>query len=149
MSYEHRQPCERPQRLPQTSNELAKKCRDPARSCVHTIIINPDCETDQRDVHSQHLWQQWRFFRASIEVWQNVLPEFIDTQLQTAARLAYLMLIVCSMSARIKAIFISGRVRESASLQSALYIRPPWYQFNQYNFMILVPHMRIYTHGAK
>ena len=37
MSCEHRQPCERPQRLPQTSNELAKKCRDPARSCVHII----------------------------------------------------------------------------------------------------------------
>ena len=51
-------------------------------------------------------------------MWQNVFfPEFIYTQLQTAARLAHLMLI-----ARIKAIFISGRVRESASLQSAFYI---------------------------
>jgi len=39
--------------------------------------------------------------------WQNVLPEFIDTQLQSAARLAHLMLVVRSMSAMIKAIFIS------------------------------------------
>ena len=54
-------------------------------------------------------------------MWQNVFPEFIDTQLQTAARLVHLMLIVRSMSARIKAILISGRVRESASLQSAIY----------------------------
>jgi len=77
----------------------------PARSSVHIIIINLDRETDPRDV--------------------NVFPEFIDTQLQTAARLAHLMLIVRSMSARIKAIFISSRVRESTSLQSALYIRPP------------------------
>ena len=41
--------------LPQTSNELAKKCRDLARSCVHIIIINLDCETDPRDVHSHAL----------------------------------------------------------------------------------------------
>jgi len=37
--------------LPQTSNELAKKCCDPASS-VYIIIINLDCETDPRDVHS-------------------------------------------------------------------------------------------------
>ena len=55
-------------------------------------------------MHSQHLWQQRYFFRASIEMWQNFFPEFIDTQLQTAAQLAHLMLIVRSMSARIKAI---------------------------------------------
>ena len=50
-----------------------------------------------------------------------------------------MMLIVRSMLARIKAIFIS-----SVSL-SALYIRPPWYQFNRSNFMISVPHMRIFN----
>ena len=44
--------------------------------------------------------------RAFIEVWQNVFPEFIDSQLQTAARLA--LILVRSTSARIKAIFISG-----------------------------------------
>jgi len=56
-------------------------------------------------VHSQHLWQQRCFFRASIGVWQNVFPEFIDSQLQTAVRIVHLMLIIHSMSARIKAIF--------------------------------------------
>jgi len=69
MSYEHRQPCERPQQLSINFSELAKKCRDPARSCVHIIIINQDCEQIHAmciPMHSQHLWQQWRFFRASI-----------------------------------------------------------------------------------
>jgi len=55
MSYKHRKPCERPQRLPQTSNELAKKCHDPARSCVHIININLDCETNPYDVYSRAL----------------------------------------------------------------------------------------------
>ena len=80
-------------------------------------------------VHSQHLWQQWCFFRASIEVWQNVSLEFIDSQLQTAAQLAHLMLLVRSMWARIKAIFISGRVSESASLR----VRSPHFTQLQYN----------------
>ena len=86
-------------------------------------------------VPSQHLWQQRSFFKASIEVWQNVFPEFIDTQLQTAAQLARFKLIVRSMSTRIKAIFmssISPQVHESTatSPQSALYIRPPlFYDF--------------------
>ena len=53
--FEHRQPCERPQWLPLTSNELAKKCHDPTRSSVHIIIINLDYETDPRDVHSRAL----------------------------------------------------------------------------------------------
>ena len=54
-------------------------------------------------------------FRASIEVWQNVFPEFEDSQLQTAARLAHLMLIVCSTSARIHFQYesVSPQVRES------------------------------------
>jgi len=49
------------------------------------------------------------------------LPEFIGTQLQTATEVA-----ASSFDANyvVKAIFISGRVRESASLKSALYIRP-------------------------
>jgi len=53
------------------------------------------------------------------------ISQFIDSQLQTAAWLAHWMLAVRSMSARIKAIFISGImspwVRE---VQSAFYIRP-------------------------
>jgi len=75
---------------------------------VHIIIINLDCKTDPCDVHSRALTAlvtATALLRASIEVWQNV---FIDTPLKTAAWLAHLMLIVRSMSARIKAIFISG-----------------------------------------
>ena len=96
-------------------------------------------------VRSQHLWQQRCFFRASIEVWQNVFLEFIDTQLQTAARLAHLMCmyVLCRLGS--KQFSFPVWVLESASLQSTLYIRPPWLQFNQYNFMISVPHMRIYN----
>jgi len=46
MSYEHWQPCEKPQQLPLTSIELAKKCRDPTRSSVHILKENLHCETD-------------------------------------------------------------------------------------------------------
>jgi len=124
MSYKHRQPCERPQWLSQTSNELAKKCYDRTRSSVckkknwtmgqiHAMCI--PC------THST--WQQRCFFRAFIEVWQNVFPEFIDSQLQTPAQLAHLMLIVRSMSDRIKALSFPVQVHKSANpwVESAFY----------------------------
>ena len=64
--------------------------------------------TIDSSIHSRHFRDQKCFFRASIEVWQKAFPEFIDSQLQAAAWLAHFMLVVRSMLARIKAIFISG-----------------------------------------
>jgi len=40
-------------------------------------------------VHSRHFRDQQRFLRISIEVWQKVFPEFIDSQLLIAMWLAH------------------------------------------------------------
>ena len=94
-------------------------------------------------MHSQHLWQQRG---ASIKVWQNVFLQFIDSQLETAA---WLMLIVRSMLARVKAIYISSMGRwvcESMSPQSTIYIRPLTQCMDNYQYIILtcVTHCRLW-----
>ena len=55
------------------------------------------------------IWIARQIHVMCIPICQNVFPEFIDSQLQTAVRLANVMLIVRSVLDRIKAIFISGR----------------------------------------
>ena len=40
-------------------------------------------------IHSRHFQDHQCFFRTSMEVWQKVFPEFIDSQLQIAVLLAH------------------------------------------------------------
>ena len=72
--------------------ELAKKYCDHTRSSVHIhkiIWTARPIHTMCIFMHSRHVLQQWHFFRASIVVRQMAFLEFMDSQLQTAARLAY------------------------------------------------------------
>jgi len=85
---------------------------------IQTICIPCTHSTcDSNSASLGHLSKSGKFF-----------PRFIDSQLQTAAWLAHFMLTVRSMSARIKAIFISGMspwVHESVSPVRIFTLGPP------------------------
>jgi len=86
--------------------ELAKKCRGPTRSSVH-VCKRIWTVRDLRGYHN-YLAQQLSTQCAlpcthgtcdnngalSIEVWQKVSPEFIDSKLQITVQLAYRILLV-------------------------------------------------------